>query len=225
MTFASKTIKFFETLESPSPLPKGVEVMNPYREKAVMKYVKAFYKKFYSDNNKRVYIIGINPGRFGAGVTGIPFTDPVTLRDECGIANDLGDKKEFSSEFIYSVTNAYGGVNEFYSRFYINSICPLGFTKDGRNYNYYDDPKLVKMLECYLVEKLWMQVDRGAERKHAVCLGTGKNYSYFKKLNDAHGFFDEIIAAEHPRFILQYKRRFIPDYVKKYTDLLLGLSV
>ena len=220
MTFAAKVISYFKNLESPARLPKGVEVMNPYNEKLVMKCVTAFFKKFYSDNSKRVFILGINPGRFGAGITGVSFTDPVALREECGIPNDLGIARELSSKFVYQFIHSYGGVKKFYGNFYLNSICPLGFTREGRNYNYYDDPKLVKMLEDYIVANLWKQLDHGAERKYAICLGTGKNYNYFKKLNEAYGFFERIHPIEHPRFILQYKRKFIPDYVEKYTSLL-----
>jgi hypothetical protein len=45
-----------------------------------MKICSSFYQKYYADNKKRSLIIGINPGRFGAGVTGIPFTDPIRLK-------------------------------------------------------------------------------------------------------------------------------------------------
>jgi len=49
--------------------------MNPFRENPEALIVSGkFYKKYYNDNNPRFLILGINPGRFGAGVTGIPFT-------------------------------------------------------------------------------------------------------------------------------------------------------
>jgi len=52
-------------------LPQEIEVMNPFKDKATMQICTQFYKKYYSDNNKRRMIIGINPGRFGGGITGI----------------------------------------------------------------------------------------------------------------------------------------------------------
>lgn len=223
MTFGEKVINYFSNLESPRKLPAGVEVMNPYREKSVMQCVSAFFTKFCSDKNKRVYILGINPGRFGAGITGVSFTDPVTLREVCGIPNDLGSSRELSCRFVYDFIREYGGVKKFYANFYLNSICPLGFTRNGKNYNYYDDPRLLKMLEDYIVSNLWKQLEHGAERKHAICLGTGKNFDYFRKLNEAHGFFEQVYPIEHPRYILQYKRKFIPQYVEKYTSLLRDL--
>jgi hypothetical protein len=220
MTFAQKVISYFRDIESPPRLPKGIEVMNPYGEREVMKCVTEFFRKFYSDTQKRVYILGINPGRFGAGITGISFTDPVALREECGIPNELGNARELSSKFVYEFIHRYGGVEKFYGNFYLNSICPLGFTRDGRNYNYYDDPRLLKMLEGYIVSNLWKQIGHGAVREHVICLGTGRNFDHFKKLNEKHGFFGKIYPIEHPRFILQYKRKHIPAYVEKYTALL-----
>lgn len=224
MTFGEKVIAYFRDIESPqipAALKKeGIEVMNPFKEKEVMECVTAFFTKFCNDSNKRVYILGINPGRLGAGVTGVSFTDPVTLRKECGIPNDLGNSRELSCRFVYDFIHAYGGVKKFYANFYLNSICPLGFTKNGKNYNYYDDPRLVRTLESYIVANLWKQLEHGAERKHAICLGMGKNFDYFKRLNKVNGFFEEVHPIEHPRFILQYKRRSIAQYVEKYTSLL-----
>ncbi len=41
----------------------------------------------------RYLILGINPGRFGGGITGIPFTDPIRLQNICGIENDFQKNK------------------------------------------------------------------------------------------------------------------------------------
>jgi hypothetical protein len=77
-TFADKIISFCINLDFRGNLPKGISVMNPFRNNPeVMTIVSLFYKKFYSDSRKRYLILGINPGRFGAGITGIPFTDKI----------------------------------------------------------------------------------------------------------------------------------------------------
>jgi len=86
-TFADKAIKYFSNINSSYNLPKGISVMNPYENSEVKKIVKQFYKKFYNDDNKRTFLIGINPGRFGGGLTGIAFTDPINLEKKCGIKN------------------------------------------------------------------------------------------------------------------------------------------
>ena len=79
-----------------------------------------FYEKYYNDNNERYAFFGINPGRFGGGVTGIPFTDPIRLEKICGIPNDFEKKQELSSVFIYDMIDAFGGAAKFYKRFYIS---------------------------------------------------------------------------------------------------------
>ena len=43
-------------------------------------------------------ILAINPGRLGAGVTNIAFTDPVHLERDCGIANDFPKREELSAQ-------------------------------------------------------------------------------------------------------------------------------
>ncbi len=47
----------------------------------------------------------------------------------CGIENDLAEKAELSSHFIYAVVEAYGGASAFYYDFFITAMSPLGFTR------------------------------------------------------------------------------------------------
>src|SRR5262247_2000398 len=142
-TFADRAYAFYERLRAPK-VPRGTHVMNPYRDPQVRGYVRAFLDRFYSDNRERTLIVGINPGRFGAGVTGVTFTDPVALQDFCGIENHLPRRRELSSVFIYELISLLGGPARFFGRFFLSAICPLGFTKGrgGVNVNYYDDPGL-----------------------------------------------------------------------------------
>src|SRR5260221_8594642 len=145
MTFADKATRFNKELSyTGTRLPPGIRIMNPYREfEGTMGIADTFYHKYYNDNEARSIILGINPGRFGAGVTGVPFTDSKRLISECNIPYSGKVTHEASSVFVYEMIHAYGGVEAFYKKFYINSICPLGFTirgKEGKekNYNYYD---------------------------------------------------------------------------------------
>ncbi|MEO7535226.1 MAG: uracil-DNA glycosylase family protein, partial [Ferruginibacter sp.] len=128
-TFADKVNAFNESVEFTGSLPEGIRIMNPFKEdKEVLPLAAAFYNKFYNDNNQRHIILGINPGRFGGGVTGVPFTDTKRMVDKCELPYSGKKTHEPSSVFIYEMIDAYGGTKEFYSKFYINSICPLGFT-------------------------------------------------------------------------------------------------
>ncbi len=81
MKFANHILSFFKQLELNIDIP-DIEVMNPFKDKSAMQICTQFYKKYYSDTIQRRMIIGINPGRFGGGVTGIPFTDPIRLKKD-----------------------------------------------------------------------------------------------------------------------------------------------
>lgn len=223
MNFADRVIQFNRELTyTGDPLPKGIRIMNPFREHDnVMGIVNLFYHKYYNDNNQRHIILGINPGRFGAGLTGIPFTDPKRLVSECHIPYTGKISHEPSSVFIYEMINAYGGPEAFYKDFYINSPCPLGFTsidEKGKetNYNYYDSKELSNAVYPFMIENIRKQIDLGIKTNTCFCFGTGKNEKFLKKLNDEHKFFGKIMALEHPRFIMQYKSASKQFYIDKY---------
>ncbi|NLX67760.1 MAG: DUF4918 family protein, partial [Bacteroidales bacterium] len=83
---ANKIIAFNRELHYAGELPEGFQVLNPFLEnQETMSVMEAFYHKYYNDTHQRRFIIGINPGRHGAGVTGIPFTDTKRLENICGI--------------------------------------------------------------------------------------------------------------------------------------------
>src|SRR5260221_11513749 len=108
--FTNDIIHFYVSINPPSKLPKGVEVLFPQQQKEVITIVEQFYKKYYADNNRRTLIFGINPGRFGAGITGINFTAPKQLSENCGIPHPFKMQSELSAEFIYEAIERYGTV-------------------------------------------------------------------------------------------------------------------
>jgi len=225
MSFADQIIRFNEQLVyTGDPLPQGIRIMNPFRESdQAMTISDAFYRKYYNDGNKRHLILGINPGRFGAGLTGIPFTDTKRLVSECHIPYDGKISHEPSSVFVYEMIDAFGGAEAFYSKFYINSLCPLGFTivddkGKEKNYNYYDSPALQKAVAGYIIENIRTQISLGVETDVCFCFGTGKNESFLRRLNNEHNFFGKIVALEHPRFIMQYKAKSKEVYIDKYLS-------
>ena len=220
MTIADKIIQFNHNLKIANKLPSDITVLNPFHNANTIEATTSFYNKYYSDNNKRFLILGINPGRFGAGITGIPFTDPLRLVNECGIENEFNKKPELSSDFIYRMIRKYGSVSEFYSKFIISSLCPLGFTRDGKNLNYYDDKELQKKTEPFIIETLKKQIDFGVDTNICYCLGEGKNYKYFNNLNSKYNFFNKIIPLAHPRYIMQYKRKMLQNYISDFVNLL-----
>ncbi len=226
MTFSDKVNSFNQRLNFTKPLPEGIQVMNPFKENpSILPITRKFYDKFYSDNRPRFLILGINPGRHGAGVTGIPFTDTIRLEKYCGIKIDEFHSYETSSEFVYHMIEAYGGVKRFYSRYYINAVCPLGFTKRGRqekqvNYNYYDNKELTNTVYDFILYTLRKQISFEINTDVCYCLGTGKNYKFLTELNEKENLFGKIIPLEHPRYIMQYRRKKLKNYIKKYLRLL-----
>jgi hypothetical protein len=221
-TFAEKIITFNKNVSFNGSLPDKIRIMNPFKEnKEALKISSAFYKKFYDDHHKRHIIFGINPGRFGAGVTGVPFTDTKRLESECGLSFPGKSTHEPSATFVYDVIHAYGSVEKFYRDFYIQSLCPLGFTiLNGKgkevNYNYYDSRELTQNVYDFIISNIKKQISFCVETNICFLFGTGKNEKFFRKVNDEFGFFKKIIALEHPRFIMQYKLKSKQDYIDKY---------
>lgn len=184
--------------------------------------MEAFYNKFYSDNNERRFIIGINPGRHGAGTTGVPFTDTKRLEAVCGIKMQGAHTHEVSSVFVYELIAAYGGTAKFFGDFYVNSPFPLAIVKertDGKflNANYYDDDALFKSTKPFMLATMRAHLGMGLNTGEAFIMGK-KNAIFVKKLNDELGIFKKLTVLEHPRFIAQYRSRETEKYIKKYLD-------
>ena len=224
MNFREKYFNFIDGLDFPKSIPQGVEILNPFKSEATYALSRSFYTKYYSDDQSRLFLIGINPGRFGAGITGVPFTDPIRLEEKCGITNDLKKRQELSSVFVYEVIEAFGSVDEFYKRVFFTSVSPLGFVKDGINLNYYDIPEVRDFLEPYMAKSLQQQIAMGAITKVAFSMGKGQNLKYLKYLNTKYQLFDDIQPLPHPRWVMQYrlrrKQEFIDEYVNKISSAL-----
>lgn len=218
MTFADKILQFHHSLRPDWSLPEGVDVLFPFDNQDTWQVMSAFFKKYFDDHQQRTLILGINPGRFGAGITGTPFTDPVKLEAICGIDNPFHKRVELSADFVYAFIDQYGGPEVFYSRFYISSLCPLGFVKDGKNYNYYDSRVLEKAVEPHILSNLQTHLEFGCNDQVAFCLGQGQNYKYFKKINAQHGFFQEVIPLPHPRWVMQYRRKKKEEFVNHFVE-------
>lgn len=216
-TFSSRIHRFYTTLAAPR-LPAGVRAMNPYRDPVARRYTRAYLDAFYADTTPRLLAFGINPGRFGAGITGVAFTDPVALADFCGIANDLPRRREFSSVFIYQAIERLGGVRAFTRRCFLTAAAPLGFTRGGVNLNYYDVPALARACEPFIATSVERHIACGGRRDRAIVIGTGKNFTFFSRLNDEHGWFARLDAVDHPRFIMQYRRKRVEEYLERYAE-------
>jgi len=239
-------------------LPKGVHVLDPFNgphADEVLRIVTTFHTKYYSDDRPRTLMLGINPGRLGAGSTGLSFTDTKRCESDLGIPVTGLRTHEPSSDFFYRMIRAAGGPDTFYGQLYVHAICPLGFVKktsvgspeergdpavfhksaqgplqetlhrsgpigSAINLNYYDDKALEQAVTPFVEQWLRTLVKCGMRTDRVLIIGTGKNASYFSKLNERLGLFEQVVALEHPRYVMQYKARSMDLYIDKYLTAL-----
>jgi len=212
-------IAYFKALEVPK-VPAEYEVMNPYKQQETMKVVKAFADEYLQDDHQRTLLFGINPGRFGSGITGISFTDPIRLKEVLGIDHPFAMRPELSSEFIYEVITAFGGPQHFYRHFFISAVYPLGFLHQGKNINYYELKNWRSYMEAEIIREMEAQLRWNVSRKQAICIGKGENFKVLTQLNKEHGWFEQLEVLPHPRWILQYRRKDKLLHVDRYLKIL-----
>ena len=212
------------TPAGPVTLPPGFEMMNPFASGAALDISRDFYHRYYSDTRQRRIILGINPGRHGAGLTGVPFTDSKQLAT-LGIDSHGITSYEPSALFIYRMIERYGGAEKFYRHYYVNSPLPLGLLrKNDRgnlvNANYYDTAPLQQSVEPLIDYSMAQYRSAAIDLSTAYCLGQGKNYRYLERWNQHTGMFKTITPLPHPRYIVQYKLRKIEEYITDYLEKL-----
>ncbi|EIF51713.1 uracil-DNA glycosylase family protein [Sulfurovum sp. AR] len=219
-TFAQQILDFYFTLSKEPSLPKGIELIYPFDNPQTREMMETFFNKYYNDTNPRTYLIGINPGRLGSGVTGVGFSDAYHLEQICDIANDFDKRIELSAAFMFEVIEAYGGVEKFYGDFFFTTTMPLGLLKEGKNYNYYDDKETLASLEPYITQTLLQQISIPQAKPKIICVGTGKNLKYLEAFNKMHRCFESIEVVPHPRWVMQYRRKEKQKYIDHYIDIL-----
>jgi hypothetical protein len=212
--------QFLTHLAIDNRLPKGFSVLNPYVEPGVQKLLRRFCDTFYKGSHPRTLVLGINPGRLGAGITGIPFTDPVALEECCGIKNTFEKRAELSSSFVYRFIDAYGGAQRFYSEFLISSVCPLGFLRLDKNANYYDDPKLLGSLTGFMDRSLIAHLEFNINTRNLIVFGK-RNAEVLQGLRSFQQMkFANVVVLEHPRYVMQYRRKETARFVAKFITAL-----
>lgn len=220
MNFSNKILNFYFNLPKNLDLANGVESIYPFENKEVKCVMKIFFQKYYADSQARTYLVGINPGRLGSGITGIGFTDAYHLEEVCEIPNSFDKRIELSAAFMFEVIEAYGGTEKFYKEFFFTTVMPLGLLKEGKNYNYYDDKETQKALEPFIEETLLEQLSFVGEKPNIICIGQGKNLKYLEAFNKKHDCFGSIEVVPHPRWVMQYRRKEKEKHIEKYLEVL-----
>lgn len=217
---ADKIIEFNKNLSYNGKLPEDFQVLNPYLDNPeTLVVMESFYHKFYNDSHQRKFLIGINPSRHGAGVTGVPFTDTKRLESACGITMTSARTHEVSSVFVYDMIAEYGGVEAFYKDIYINSPFPLAIVRKSKgswiNANYYDDKALFNDVKDFMIDSLKKHISLNLDISEVFIMGK-KNADFISKLNQEADLFKKMIVLEHPRYIQQYKSKEKQLYIDKY---------
>ncbi len=220
MQFSNRILDFYFSLPKDFDPPNGVEIIYPYDKLETRRVMEAFYIKYYSDTHPRTLLFGINPGRHGAGLTGVGFTDPILMEEKCGIVNTLEKRSELSANFICEVVDAYGGPEAFYGNFLFTTVLPFGLLRGGKNYNYYDDKETLHCFEPLIVESIRKQMTYPGVSRRIATVGQGKNHAYLQALNKRYDFFDSIEVLPHPRWVMQYRRKEKQKYIGVYLEVL-----
>ena len=101
------------------------------------------YLRRYANGHKRAIFLGMNPGPWGMGQTGIPFGDVVSVRDYLGISGEVNappphgkfsvqglacTRREVSGERLWGLfAERYGSSRKFFRDYYVTNYCPLLF--------------------------------------------------------------------------------------------------
>ena len=111
----------------------------------------AFLDTYGTSTPREVVLLGMNPGPWGMGQTGVPFGDPTWVKDWMGLQASVNKpvtehpkrkilgldspRSEVSGSRLYGWANSrFGTAERFFDRFFLLNYCPLAFLEStGRN--------------------------------------------------------------------------------------------
>ena len=99
-------------------------------------------------------------------------------------------------------------------------MSPLGFIKQGKNINYYDDKELLATVKPFIIKQLKKLMSMNFDKHTCFCIGGEKNFKFISSLNDEYQWFQHIEPLPHPRFIMQYKRKYKEQYIQQYVQFI-----
>ncbi len=131
---------------------------------------RAYIEKFGRGPHRRVVLVGMNPGPWGMGQTGVPFGDPTVVREWLGLDGHIREpenchpsrpvlgfaskRREESGTTLWGwAKQRYGTPERFFEVFYVTNYCPLLlFDTAGRNVTPSDfrkgAPQLARLYEA-----------------------------------------------------------------------------
>ena len=134
-----------------SKLEFDAPVTHVYNPLQYAKRPHELYLSRFGAGTKEVVFVGMNPGPFGMGQTGVPFGDVRFVRDWMGIEAPVDhpadehrkrpvlgfecERSEVSGSRLWGwAQERFGSPERFFSRFFVVNYCPLLFIEEtGRN--------------------------------------------------------------------------------------------
>jgi single-strand selective monofunctional uracil DNA glycosylase len=134
-----------------SKLDFAAPVTHVYNPLQYAKRPHELYLNRFGSGRKEVVLVGMNPGPFGMGQTGVPFGDVGFVRDWMGIEAPVDrpadehpkrpvlgfdcERSEVSGSRLWGwAKDRFGTPERFFSRFFVLNYCPVLFMEStGRN--------------------------------------------------------------------------------------------
>ncbi|WP_394173992.1 uracil-DNA glycosylase family protein [Guptibacillus hwajinpoensis] len=189
---------------------EGISVLTGFIDNVDL--VKRFYEACYRSQSSRVVLCGINPGRLGAGKTGVPFIDYKSLSKVVKGVNN--NDQELSAQFIYSIIDKFG-TNTFFDSFYLTNLSWFGFTKENYNYNYYKLPiELQNEFTSGFIEEMTIVNPK-------IIIPLSKEVEKSLKKMKKEQLIDAPIgkALAHPYYYSNFPTRY-EEGIKRYTNII-----
>lgn len=137
-----------ELVKALKPLRFALPVSHVYNPLIYAQRAFLLYWQRYGSQGKEVVFLGMNPGPWGMAQTGIPFGDPIMVRDWLDICVPIGQpekihpkrpvegfdclRREVSGQRFWGWAKARFVTPEaFFRRFWIANYCPLVFMEAG----------------------------------------------------------------------------------------------
>jgi uracil-DNA glycosylase len=174
--------------------------------------INTFCQKLYGDAIPRVMICGINPGRFGAGMTGIPFLDFISLSQLIPSIDRVESEK--SASFFFRIVSSFGA-EAFFRTFYVSNFSSVGYLRNGKNLNYYDlPPAALAIVESNFIKEIEI-----VKPTHVISLSKEVHQSVCRLLSAS---VDCSLRLPHPSWVATYRSGEINQWVSRYMEVLEG---
>ena len=178
-----------------------------------------YYERYVSEKPNKIVLCGLNPGRFGAGLTGVPFIDFKSLSEM--IPEVDRQETENSAQFFFEVIKKIG-VEKFYENCYVTNVSKFGYSRksSSKNVNY---PELPEIAQNWLFQKF---IDEMNLIKPKLIIPLSKNVEGTLKMLSQNQQLNFKIGdrLNHPSWIMIYRQKDENKWIKKYVDRISELS-